>query len=184
MVMMLIAMTSYLPQMVVLSISKATYSMLSLSLSQPWDLAIFHPPCTYLTRSGWHWVNAPDSDVLPLKGEPRRKAAMEAAEFFKKLLDAPVRRVAVENPRPIKHVGLPPFTQVIQPWEFGHGEVKETCLWLRELPNLIPTNVVDGREARVHKESPGTKNGLSRAQRRSITYQGIAYAMAEQWGGL
>lgn len=160
------------------------FEALSLSLSQSWDLAIFHPPCTYLARSGWHWINAPDSDVIPLKGEPRRKAAMEAAVFFKKLLDAHVKRIAIENPRPIKHVGLPIPTQIIQPWEFGHGETKETCLWLRGLPNLVPTDIVNGRIPRVHMESPGIKDGLTRQQRRSITYQGIADAMADQWGSL
>lgn len=77
---------------------------------EKWDLAIFHPPCTYLARSGWHWVNAPDSESEPLKGQPRRQAAMKAAAFFMELLNVPVRRVAVENPRPISHVNLPTHT--------------------------------------------------------------------------
>jgi hypothetical protein len=149
-------------------------------LDKGWDLAIFHPPCTYLSRSGWHWVNKPDCAVHPLKGEPRRRAAVEAAEFFMRLLEAPIARVAVENPRPIKHVNLPPHTQRIQPWQFGHGEVKETLLWLRNLPPLIPMNIVEGREARVHKASPGP----DRWKERSRTYTGIAKAMATQWGAL
>lgn len=150
--------------------------------SRDWDLMIAHPPCTYLCRSGWHWVNKPDSDVHPLKGAPRRKAAEEAARFFRRLLDLPIPKIAVENPRPIKHVNLPAPTQAIQPWQFGHGEVKETCLWLRGLPLLTPTNIVDGRVPVVHYASPGEKDGLTRQQRRSITYEGIATAMAQQWG--
>lgn len=144
-----------------------------------WDLVIAHPPCTYLNRAGWHWVNKPDQHTLPLKGEPRKQAAREAADFFMWFLNLPVGRVAVENPRPICHVNLPPSTQVIQPWQFGHGEVKETHLWLKGLPPLQPTKVVEGREAKVHKASPGP----NRWKERSRTYEGIAKAMAEQWGG-
>lgn len=147
-------------------------------LSHQWDLGIMHPPCTYLNRAGWHWVNRPDSDVLPLKGNPRRKAAAEAAEFFLTLFHAPIPRIAVENPRPICHVNLPPPSQTIQPWQFGQGELKATCLWLKNLPHLIPTNIVDGREARIHKMPPGP----NRARERSRTFQGIAEAMAAQWG--
>jgi len=143
-----------------------------------WDLLIAHPPCTYLCRAGWHWVNKPDCNVLPLKGEPRRRAAMEAREFFLKLLNADIPRIAVENPRPICHVELPPSSQKIQPWQFGHGEVKETHLWLKGLPPLAPTSIVAGREAVVHKMPPGPK----RKQNRERTYEGIARAMAEQWG--
>lgn len=145
-----------------------------------WDLMIAHPPCTYLNRAGWHWVNKPDSSTIPLKGEPRRRAAREAADFFRALLDAPVPAIAVENPRPIVHAGLPPATQYIQPWMFGHGEVKETGLWLKNLPLLTPTNIVDGREARIHKMPPSA----DRWKERSRTYAGIAKAMAEQWGSL
>lgn len=147
-------------------------------LSQGWDLGIMHPPCTYLCRSGWHWVNRPDCAIPPLKGEPRRRAAKEAAEFFKKLLNAPIEKVAVENPRPICHVNLPPPTQIIHPWQFGHGELKTTGLWLRGLRPLVPTNIVEGREARIHKMPPGEKRG----KERSRFYPGIADAMAEQWG--
>jgi hypothetical protein len=153
-------------------------------LEGPWDLGIFHPPCTYLSRSGWHWVNKPDCATLPLKGEPRRRAAIEAANLFRSLLDAPIPRVAVENPRPIKHVGLPPPTQAIQPWQFWHGpagdgEVKATCLWLRNLPKLVPTTPNEtGRHPACWLMSPGP----NRARDRSRTYPGIAAAFAEQWG--
>lgn len=143
-----------------------------------WDLMIAHPPCTYLCRAGWHWVNKPDCATLPLKGEPRRKAAMEAREFFIKLLNAPIPLIAIENPRPICHVNLPASSQVIQPWQFGHGELKETHLWLKGLRPLQPTSIVPGREAKIHKMPPGP----NRKQNRERTYEGIALAMAQQWG--
>lgn len=143
-----------------------------------WDLMIAHPPCTYLSRAGWHWVNKPDSADLPLKGEPRRRAAAAAADFFKTLLAAPIDRIAIENPRVICHANLPKPTQVIQPWMFGHGETKATCLWLKGLKPLVPTEIVDGREPKVHHASPGP----NRWKERSRTYTGIAKAMAEQWG--
>lgn len=147
-------------------------------LAQQWDMMIAHPPCTYLARSGWHWVNKPDCATHPLKGQPRRQAAIQAAEFFMLLQNANAPRVCIENPRPICHVNLPKSSQVIQPWQFGHGEVKETHLWLRGLPPLKPTNIVTGREAKIHKASPGK----DRWKERSRTYQGIAEAMAQQWG--
>jgi hypothetical protein len=147
-------------------------------LDMGWDLMIGHPPCTFLSRAGWHWVNKPDSSVYPLKGEPRRQAAKEAAAFFMLLWNAPIPRIAIENPRPIVHANLPPHSQVIQPWQFGHGETKATCLWLKNLPKLVPTNIVEGREARIHRMPPGK----DRSKERSRTYTGIAKAMAEQWG--
>lgn len=149
-------------------------------LDHGWDLMIAHPPCTYLARSGWHWVNKPDCDVPPLKGEPRRKAAFDAAKFFSDLLNAKIERIAIENPRPICHVNLPKWTQKIQPWQFGHGETKETYLWLKNLPTLEPTNIVEGRVNRVHREPPGP----DRWKNRSRTFTGIAEAMATQWGTL
>lgn len=145
-----------------------------------WDLLIAHPPCIYLCRAGWHWVNKPDSAVHPLKGEPRRRATKEAAEFFMSLLNAPIPRICIENPRPIVHAGLPAATQTIQPWQFGHGETKATCLWLKGLPKLVPTNIVDGRENRVHRMPPGP----DRWKERSRTFSGIAEAMAQQWSAV
>lgn len=156
-------------------------------LNRPWELMIAHPPCTYLSRAGYSWVNKPDSSELPLKGQPRLKAMKEAATFFLRLLNCHIPKVAVENPRPIVHAGLPPYTQVIQPWMFGHGETKATCLWLRGLPPLVPTHMKDdlfaeqeptGREQRLHKLPPSP----NRAKERSKTFPGIARAMAEQWG--
>lgn len=149
-------------------------------ISRGWDLMIAHPPCTYLCRAGWHWVNKPDSHTLPLKGEPRVVAAMEAREFFLQLLHAPIPLIALENPRPICHVDLPASDQVIQPWEFGHGEVKETHLWLNGLPTLTPTQIVEGRKAVIHQMSPSKNRG----KYRSRTYQGIADAMATQWDSM
>lgn len=142
-----------------------------------WDLMIAHPPCTYLARSGMRWLK----DQPPLKsgkpvGEERRRLLAESLEFFDLLLNAPIPKVCVENPRSF----LIPTTatQYVQPWMFGHGEVKETGLWLRNLPSLVPTNVVEGREARVHKMPPGS----DRWKERSRTFTGIAAAMADQWG--
>ncbi len=134
-----------------------------------WDMLIAFPPCTYLCNSGVRW----------LKTQPGRRENMEAAAaFFKALLAAPIERIGVENPVPHGHAKLPKFTQSIQPWQFGHGEIKRTCLWLKNLPPLVPTNVVTGRTARVHRASPGP----DRWKERSRTLPGIAAAMAEQWG--
>ena len=105
----------------------------------------------------------------------------DGAEFFKKIMEAPCAKIAIENPIMHKYaveiVGRRQ-DQVIQPWQFGHGETKATCLWLKGLPKLIPTNIVEGREQRLHKLPPSAE----RAKLRSLTYQGIANAMAEQWG--
>lgn len=141
-----------------------------LCLDGSWDLVIAHPPCTYLTVAGARWF----------KGREREQR--DAIEFAEKLWgwESSQPRVALENPIGVlstrSRLGKP--TQIIQPWQFGHGETKATCLWLRGLPKLVPTNVVDGREARIHRMSPGP----NRSKERSRTYQGIATAMADQWG--
>lgn len=138
-----------------------------------WDLAIFHPPCTRLTNSGVRWLHERN-----LWGDLE-----EAADLFRFCLDFPAARVAVENPIPhghaLKLIGRK-YDQIIQPWQFGHGETKATCLWLRNLDPLEPTDIVDGREARVHRMPPTA----DRWKRRSETYAGIAKAMAEQWSAL
>lgn len=148
-------------------------------LGDGWDLMIAHPTCTYMSRSGMRWLK----DQPPLKsGKPvgavRRELLRESLEFFELLLNAPIPRIAVENPR--SHLIPVPATQYIQPWQFGHGELKETGLWLRGLPPLVPTNIVDGREPRIHRMGPSA----TRWKDRSRTYAGIADAMASQWGGL
>ena len=131
-----------------------------------WDLMIAHPPCTHLAVSGARWF----------KDKVQEQA--EALEFVQKLMNANIPRIAIENPISVISTKIRKPDQIIQPWQFGHGETKATCLWLKGLPLLVPTDVVDGREARVHKLPPSA----DRWKLRSITYQGIADAMAEQWG--
>ncbi len=147
-------------------------------LSQNWDLAIFHPPCTYLTNSGVRWLYHADGS----RNEARWQMMADAARFFQALLNAPIPRIAIENPIMHRHARAlidTPYAQVIQPWMFGHGETKATCLWLKNLPPLKPTNIVAGRESRIHRLPPSP----DRWKERSKTYQGIADAMVEQWGG-
>lgn len=132
------------------------------------DLLIAHPPCTRLTVAGARWF----------KG---REAEQEAAlAFVRALMDAPIPRIALENPVSVISTRIRKPDQIIQPWQYGHGETKKTCLWLKGLPLLMPTNVVEGRVPRVHHEPPSP----DRWKNRSRTYPGIAAAMAEQWGGL
>lgn len=144
-----------------------------------WDLGIFHPPCTFMANSGSRWLYNSDGT----KDEARWDEMEEAANFFKNLLNADIPRVAVENPIMLGYakdiIGVKQ-SQVVQPWMFGHGETKATCLWLRNLPELVPTDVVGGREARIHRLPPSE----DRWKLRSTTFTGIAEAMAEQWGGL
>lgn len=134
--------------------------------SASWDLLIAHPPCTHLAVSGARWF------------KEKQKEQAEALGFVQALLDAPVRHIALENPVSIisSRIRKPDFT--IQPWQFGHGEVKRTCFWTKNLPALVPTDVVDGREAKVHKMPPGP----DRWKKRSRTHKGVAQAMAKQWG--
>lgn len=135
-------------------------------LSEDWDLAIFHPPCTHLAVSGSRWF----------KDKVTEQA--EALEFVRMLMDAPIAKIAIENPVSVISSRIRKPDQIIQPWQFGHGETKATCLWLKGLPKLTPTNVVEGREARVHRMPPGP----DRWKERSRTYSGVAEAMAAQWG--
>jgi len=132
-----------------------------------WDLGIFHPPCTHLAVSGARWF----------KDKVVEQA--EALDFVRRLLDAPIPKIGLENPVSIISSRIRKPDQVIQPWMFGHGETKATCLWLKGLPKLVPTNIVEGREPVVHHMPPGP----DRWKNRSRTYQGIADAMAQQWGG-
>lgn len=146
------------------------------TLDDGWDLMIAHPPCTYLANSGVRWLYNKDGS----RNEERWQNMLEAAEFFKTLLNAKIPMIAVENPIQHKYARELinfPYTQIIQPWMFGHGETKATCLWLKNLPPLVPTNVVDGREGRIHRLPPSE----DRWKIRSTTFQGIAEAMAHQW---
>lgn len=158
-----------------------------------WDLVIAHPPCTRLANSGVRWLH--ERNLFP--------ELIKAIEFFnafrKWQQERPIRRLAIENPIPHKYAvkgflntywdgddmngniieGIGEYTQIIQPWQFGHGEQKATCLWLYMLPQLQPTNLVEGREQRIWKMAPSA----DRTKERSKTFPGIARAMAEQWGG-
>lgn len=140
-------------------------------IDYPFDLAIFHPPCTHTAVSGAKHFAAKRLDG-------RQHAAVS---FFMKLRrrSAHIPKVAFEHPISIMPRFIGKATQIIQPWQFGHGETKATCLWLRGLPLLKPTQIVEGREARIHHMPPSE----DRAERRSETYTGIASAMAQQWGG-
>lgn len=135
-------------------------------LADGWDLLIAHPPCTHLAVSGARWF----------KGKEKQQKA--AIDFFIALAQAPIDRIAIENPISIMSTVWRKPDQIIQPWQFGHGETKATCLWLKNLPPLQPTNIVAGRTPRVHYASPGPE----RWKKRSRTLLGIAAAMAAQWG--
>jgi len=132
-----------------------------------WDMLIAFPPCTHLASSGARWFAEKVADG-------RQQSAID---FFMALINAPIRHIAVENPIGIMSSHYRRPDQIIQPWQFGHGETKATCLWLKNLPKLQPTDIVDGREPRVWKMGPSA----DRAQKRSETYDGIALAMAQQW---
>lgn len=134
-------------------------------LNDRWDMMIAHPPCTHLAVSGARWF------------KDKLEEQKEAVEFFMELVNAPIAKICIENPISIMSTKYRKPDQIIQPWMFGHGETKATCLWLKNLPKLIPTNVVEGRENRVHREPPGPE----RWKNRSRTYQGIADALALQY---
>jgi hypothetical protein len=136
-------------------------------INNGWDLMIAHPPCTHLAVSGArHFAAKKASGVQD-----------EALAFVQALMDAPINCIAIENPISIISSKIRKPDQIIQPWQFGHGETKSTCLWLKNLPKLIPTEIVSGRETRVHKMPPSPL----RWKLRSTTYKGIAKAMANQW---
>lgn len=139
-------------------------------LKEKWDLMIAHPPCTFLTvAANKHMLNNPRRWIQKV----------DALMFVKHLMDCDIPKIAIENPKGAisSHIRKP--DQIIQPWQFGHGETKETHLWLKGLPKLKPTNIVEGRADKCFRQAPGD----DRWKIRSLTYQGIANAMAEQWGG-
>jgi len=137
-----------------------------LHLHHWWDLIIAFPPCTHLAVSGARWFKSKETEQR------------NAVEFFMSLVEAPIPRICIENPIGIMSTRYRKPDQIIQPWQFGHGETKATCLWLKNLPRLKPSNIVEGRNGRVWKEPPHP----DRWKNRSRTYEGIAKAMAEQWG--
>jgi hypothetical protein len=136
-------------------------------LDDGWDLMVAHPPCTHLAVSGARWF------------KDKQVEQADALAFVRLLLAAPIERIALENPISIISSRIRKPDQIIQPWQFGHGETKATCLWLKNLPVLQPTDIVSGREARVHRLPPSP----TRWKLRSATYTGVAEAMARQWGG-
>ena len=139
-------------------------------INDGFDMMIAHPPCTHLAVSGARHFPAKIADG-------RQQAALD---FVQRLMDAPIPRIAIENPISVISSKIRKPDQIIQPWQFGHGETKATCLWLKNLPCLVPTDVVEGRENRIWKMPPSQ----DRWKLRSKTFQGIADAMANQWGNL
>jgi len=158
-----------------------------------WDLGIFHPPCTYLTNAGVRWlhehVQSRNGKKPVISGQLRWKYMREGAEFFKKLLEADIPCIAVENPIPHKYaieiIGRK-YDQIVQPWMFGHAERKATCLWLKGLPKLVETNNVKQQMLLLPKKEQNRLHYLppspDRWKLRSKTFEGIAQSMAEQWG--
>ena len=138
-------------------------------LNKGWDMMIAHPPCTHLAVSGARWFT---------EGRKPWSLQIKALDFVRKLLAAPINKIALENPVSVISTKIKKPTQIIQPYQFGHGEKKSICLWLKNLPKLNPTKVVSGREQRIWKMPP-SKN---RSKLRSLFYTGIAKAMADQWG--
>lgn len=142
-------------------------------LNDEWDLMIAHPPCTFMCNSGVRWFHSDYSRFQKLN---------EATSFFMDLWEAPIPKIAIENPIMHKYakerINYMKQNQIIHPWQFGHGETKATCLWLKGLPVLKATNIVDGRENRIHRMPPSP----DRWKERSKTFAGIASAMAQQWG--
>ena len=147
-------------------------------LDDGWDMMIAHPPCTYLSNAGAvHYYGKKAKNV-----EARKKKGLQAKDFFLKLLNAPMARKCVENPNPLKMFNLPKHSQVIQPYQFGHPFSKRTLLWLRNLPLLSPTSVLTERQSTKKAGNWFNKGGKNRQKNRAKTFQGIADAMAEQWG--
>jgi len=134
-------------------------------LSDGWDLMVAHPPCTYLAVCGARYF----------KGREREQS--EALSFVRLLLNAPIEQIALENPVSVISTQVRKPDQIVQPWMFGHGESKKTCLWLKNLPLLKPTKIVEGREQRILNMAPSPDRG----KKRSLFYTGIADAMATQW---
>jgi len=151
-------------------------------LEDGWDLLmVAHPPCTRLCNSGVRWLHTPPPGRT---GDSMWQELEEGAALFSKCWNATIERIAIENPVMHKHAkariaNYVEPAQSVQPWQFGHGETKRTCLWLKNLPALVPTNVVEGRAQRIHRMSPGP----DRWRERSRFFPGIATAMADQWGG-
>ena len=155
------------------------------TIQPKWDLIIAHPPCTYMSKAGARWMFPKAGEV----SQERLALAIEAKKFFFEMLNADCERICVENPVPLKIVGLPVPTQKIQPYQFGHPYSKCTCLWLKGLPKLNPTNILDDYKPFLPSNTGGYARGKGGgrgvahdAKTASKTFEGIAKAMAEQWG--
>lgn len=153
--------------------------------SGKYDMMIAHPPCTYLSKAGARWMYPTSGNIC----EKRLKLALEARKFFMNLLNAPISKICVENPTPLKVCNLPKHTQVVQPYEYGDPFSKRTLLWLKGLPKLVPTNVLDDYKVYLPSNTGGKKRGhkatkgvAKNAKEASKTFKGIANAMASQWG--
>ena len=146
-------------------------------LNDGWDMMIAHPPCTYLSNAGARFLY-PNKQL----NEDRLKLGMEAKQFFMALYNANINKIVVENPIPSKIYGLPQYSQTIQPYEYGHPFQKKTCLWLKNVLELKPTNIVSNRQSTKVPGNWFNKGGKDRQKNRAKTFQGIADAMAEQWG--
>ena len=148
-------------------------------LDNGWDLMIAHPPCTYLSNAGARFLY-PKGQL----NQERLKKGLVAKEFFMALYNAKIPKIAIENPTPSKVFGLPQYNQAIQPYEYGHPYQKRTCLWLVGLPKLVPTKIVEERQSTKVVGNWFNKGGKERQKERARTFQGIADAMANQWGNL
>lgn len=154
-------------------------------LDEDWDLIIAHPPCTYMSKAGARFMYPKAGQIDP----QRLQLALEAKEFFMQIFNAPCDRICVENPTPLKVVGLPEATQIIQPYEYGHPYSKRTLLWLKGLEPLKPTNIIKDYKPFLPSNTGGFARGKGgsrgvahNAKDASKTFEGIAQAMAEQWG--
>lgn len=156
-------------------------------INDGWDMMIAHPPCTYLTVTGNKWFKPEYKDRFPTRQQDRQ----DAINFFMSLVNAPIDKIAIENPIGIMSTMYRKPNQIIHPWQFGHEASKSTCLWLKGLPNLQPTDIVDKGEFVTYKSGKrmtkwyadaASKSPKERAKIRNTTFQGIADAMAEQWG--
>jgi hypothetical protein len=152
-------------------------------LKKDWDLIIAHPPCTFMSKAGARWMYPTAGNIC----DSRLKKGIEAKDFFLKCLNANAKYIAVENPQPLKIIGLPDYSQIIQPYQFGHPFSKKTLLWLKGLPNLVPTDIVSEFKPYLPSNTGGKKRGQSfmfkniTQKESSKTFTGIAKAMAEQW---
>lgn len=150
-----------------------------------WDMIIAHPPCTYMSKAGARWMY----ETKGIINKERLQLALEAKDFFEKIYNAACDRIVIENPTPLKIINLPNPTQIIEPYEYGHPFSKRTCLWIKGLPKLKPTNIIKEHKpycpsntSNHSKGKGGSKGAAHTAKSRSRTFNGIARAMAEQWG--